>query len=157
MVLLYTVGFGPYASRAIFGPLPGVLCKIGTFGMQFFGMNICLIAVAIGWSKLGFAYIYKTIPVMDDKFFATYIVANIHLVTLLAIGAKSVVDEKHMLSHEVSDDKLLKSLKTIKILSFFRGSAPELGQTRTWNSRTFQWLHWSLLDPGWPAPFQALP
>lgn len=101
MVLMYILGFGPYVSRLVLGPLPGLLCKLGTLGQQFFGMNICFLAVSIGWIKVAFAYIYKSIPIMEDKFFATFIMLIVNLLSLLSIGAKTLVEEKEMLITDV--------------------------------------------------------
>lgn len=100
-VMFYVVGFGPYAVRAIFGPMPGIWCKVGALGQQFFGMNICLISMSIGWTRTIIAYFFKTIPVMDDKFFATFIVIAINLLTFMANLAKNVVEERRMIITEV--------------------------------------------------------
>lgn len=102
MVLMYVCGLGPYVSRLVIGPLPDFICKFGTFGIQFFGMNTCFLAVAIGWCKVAFAYFYKSIPVMEDKFFATYIIMNAYLLSILGIASKALLDEKDMTIIDVS-------------------------------------------------------
>lgn len=102
MVLMYIWGFGIHTLRLVFGPLPELMCKIGTFGVHFFGMTTCFLAVAIGWIKVAFAYFYKSIPVIEDKLFAIFIMIHAYMMALLVIGSKTLLDQKHMLINDVS-------------------------------------------------------
>lgn len=90
------------AARHMIGPLPELACKSLTGILVFTSINICLLALSVTAGRFTFAYIYKTIPVMDDDFWVKLINRVIMTWSALVTIAKQYTEDKVMIT-EVND------------------------------------------------------
>ena len=82
------------AIRAMFGPLPVPVCKIGAFLKVATVVKFCLHSFAMTLTKFVFIFIFKSIPVMDDSFLSFVINSNVTLWTFLTSSAKFYFEQK---------------------------------------------------------------
>lgn len=94
LVMFYTFGTNAVLLRRLLGPLPMIYCKISSFFQYLAIFNSCHFTILIVGTKFCFIYIFKSIPVMDDKLLSTFIMLMVNLWSLLAITGKMYVDEK---------------------------------------------------------------
>ena len=74
--------------RALAGPLPRELCSFGVFMKNVISINIVLILVTLTFTKFVIIFAFKSIPVMDDKFWATFCYASTSLISIVASGCR---------------------------------------------------------------------
>lgn len=82
------------ALRLLLGPMPRSVCQVLTGVQVFTSINICLMALSVSGARFTFAYIYKTIPVMDDDFWVSLINRVIMTWSALVTLAKHYTEEK---------------------------------------------------------------
>ena len=79
--------------RALFGPLPSILCKTGTFIRVFCGCNMLVLSLIITGTKFFFVCIFQSIPLMDDNFLSFVINTIVNVVMLLATMSKFYLED----------------------------------------------------------------
>ena len=94
LIIYYVVAGGIDAIRAMFGPLPVPVCKIGAFLKVATVVKFCLLSFAMTLTKFVFIFIFKSIPVMDDSFLSFVINSNVTLWTFLTSSAKFYFEPK---------------------------------------------------------------
>ena len=80
-------------ARALFGPLPLVLCRAGTFIRVFCGSKILILSLTITGTKFFFVCIFQSIPLMDDNFLSFVINTIVNVVMLLATMSKFYLED----------------------------------------------------------------
>ena len=70
--------------RSLIGPFPRLICKISVFVKNVSSINVALMSVALSFTKVLFVFYYKTIPVMEDNFWARFIYMTCSMVSMLA-------------------------------------------------------------------------
>ena len=80
-------------ARALFGPLPLVLCRAGTFIRVFCGSKILILSLTITGTKFFFVCIFQSIPLMDDNFLSFVINTIVNVIMLLATMSKFYLED----------------------------------------------------------------
>lgn len=93
MVLGFVFGLLVFVIRPFTGPMPEWTCRISNMIIIFCSINICLLAVSVVGTRFAFAFLYKSLPVMDDKLMARLIYSNILLWSFLATLAKFYIEQ----------------------------------------------------------------
>ena len=81
-------------ARALFGPLPLVLCRAGTFIRVFCGSNILILSLTITGTKFLLVFIFRSIPLMDDNFLSFTINIIVNIVIFLATMSKFYIEDR---------------------------------------------------------------
>lgn len=93
LVLLHTVGCAPSTLRHVFGSQPALLCKVAYLVSQWAVVNACHLSVIIAGAKFVFAYVYKSMPIMDDKLWSRVVMVTTYTWSTLAVLSKWYTDE----------------------------------------------------------------
>ena len=80
--------------RALFGPLPSILCRTGTFIRVFCGSNILVLTLIITGTKFLLVCIFRSIPLMDDNFLSFTINIIVNIVIFLATMSKFYIEDR---------------------------------------------------------------
>ena len=80
--------------RALFGPLPSILCRTGTFIRVFCGSNILVLSLIITGTKFLLVFIFRSIPLMDDNFLSFTINIIVNIVIFLATMSKFYIEDR---------------------------------------------------------------
>lgn len=99
---MYVFGTTFHTFRGVMGPQNEVVCHIETMVAVYGCISISLHAVAITATKFIIAYVFKSIPVIDDNFMTIWISGSIVIFSLLATMGKFYTEEKTMIN-EVSN------------------------------------------------------
>ena len=70
--------------RSLMGPFPRPICKLSVFIKNVSSINVALMSIALSFTKVLFVFYYKTIPVMEDNFWARFIYMTCSMVSMLA-------------------------------------------------------------------------
>ena len=81
-------------ARALFGPLPSVLCRAVTLIRVFCRSNIFILSLTITGTKFFFVCIFQSIPLMDDNFLSFSINLTVNVVMLLAKMSKFYIEDR---------------------------------------------------------------
>ena len=95
--------------RQLVGPMPKLICQISTYFGLLAVTNACHFTMLIAVAKFAFVFIYKRLPMMDDKLLSTVAMIVTYIWGLLAVSAKVYVDEQ-IPSSVVSLQKPIKSI-----------------------------------------------
>ena len=82
-----------YAMMALFGPLPTILCRTGSFIRVFCGSNILVLSLIITGTKFLLVCVFRSIPLMDDNFLSFTINIIVNVVIFLATMSKFYIEE----------------------------------------------------------------
>ena len=93
-------------ARALFGPLPLVFCRAGTFIRVFCGSNILILSLTITGTKFLFVCIFQSIPLMDDNFLSFAINITVNVVMLLATMSKFYVEDRPNVAEVMKENML---------------------------------------------------
>ena len=93
LIVFYTVPFGIYTFRRIFGPLPIFVCKIAQLSTGICGVNILLLTIISSGFRFAFVFLFKSIPVMNDKLLFKIIVNVLTSWSVLACFCKYYLEE----------------------------------------------------------------
>ena len=105
--------------RALFGPLPLVLCRTGTFIRVFCGSNILVLSLIITGTKFLLVCVFRSIPLMDDNFLSFTINIIVNVIMFLATMSKFYIEDRPNVA-EVKNVLLGKNIyKIAKIHLFF--------------------------------------
>ena len=96
-------------ARALFGPLPLVLCRTGTFIRVFCGSNILILSLTITGTKFLLVCIFRSIPLMDDNFLSFTINIIVNVVMLLATMSKFYIEDRPNVAEVIKEKKYIKS------------------------------------------------
>ena len=91
-------------ARALFGPLPSVLCRTGTFIRVFCGSNILILSLTITGTKFLFVCIFQSIPLMDDNFLSFAINIIVNVVMLLATMSKFYIEDRPNVAEVIKEN-----------------------------------------------------
>ena len=95
--MLHILGFTPFNIRAIAGPLSPGWCRFAATVAAITVSSLCLFALAISGIRFAFIFVYKTIPVMDDRFAAFFISLAINVESFMLTGVKLYLDDKPLI------------------------------------------------------------
>ena len=115
MLIWYFFVTGMDSLRAVIGPLPNFICFSNIFLKNLLCCNMLLTVLAITSTRFMFVCIYKSIPSMDDDFFANLLYRSINLISLLLVSIRVKSPGKYPLNYV----RLISSPKLIPSLSFF--------------------------------------
>ena len=99
MLIWYFLVTGTDSLRAIIGPLPNFICFSNVFLKNLIHCNILLTVLAITSTRFMFVCIYKSIPTMDDDFFANFLYRSINLISLLLVSIRVKSPGKYPLNY----------------------------------------------------------
>lgn len=83
-----------HSIRAITGPLPLLACQVANAMIFFFAINLVLLSVIATGIRFALAFVFKSIPVMDDDLLARIINRSVMTWSLLAVISKCYTDER---------------------------------------------------------------
>ena len=106
IVIHYVIGNGIDALRAMFGPLPLGLCQFGTFVKGYVAVNLSMLTLSVTIIKFLLAYVYKSMPTMEDNFLSLVIVVTINIISFLATFGRMYANRKLHI-HDVSSIKCI--------------------------------------------------
>ena len=95
MITTHTIEF----LRSIFGPLPYFLCQFGFFTKMFVSMNFFMIMAGQAFTKFVFVVIFRSIPEIDDNFYAFFFYTLISLISLLSALSRLYLPGRPILYH----------------------------------------------------------
>lgn len=98
MIAYYLVGNNIDCFRTAFGPLPPIICRIGVFTKNWAFYNICFFTLLIQLTKFTYICVFKSLPIINDNFVATYLNLMINMITLLILYAWMSLPGKEPLS-----------------------------------------------------------
>ena len=80
--------------RALFGPLPSILCRTGTFIRVFCGSNMLVLSLIVTVTKFLLVCIFGSIPLMDDNYLSFTINIIVNIVIFLATMSKFYIEDR---------------------------------------------------------------
>lgn len=72
-------------TRALYGPLPSVICELDHVFAIAYVTSGTIIGVAVTATKFAFVWIFKSIPSMDDTFLSFFIASTSFMISFGAV------------------------------------------------------------------------
>ncbi len=101
MIILFSFATTIDTIRAVIGPLPKAVCKVGIFTKNIFFTNTAQNVMAMTIFKYIFVVVYRSIPIMDDNFLSTYLIISINMISIISSLVRMVAPGRPILNELV--------------------------------------------------------
>lgn len=82
--IIYALSTTIETSRAFFGAFPKPVCLANILIKNVAFSNACLISATITAVKFSFVYVFRCVPVLDDKFLSKFFIICFYMISILA-------------------------------------------------------------------------